>query len=750
MKKLIFLLHFVTGSISIAQNQLDYLVSTEGGSSYEVCYFNNYLYSGNANTLMVHDLSGPNQSPGNLTFQKRFVSNIDYITEHNGFLFVCVNHDGLWKFDITANPASPAFVFHYSPQHLNESVYDIAFFGDSIFVAAKTKVNLLLDSANQITFKTTVASYSGATRVRGLDIKDTLLAYTVALSSGGSQDGVYLLNAKNFQQLSFYNHSQSINQEVYFGQNTNLLHVMGGQITSGNLFDGLYYVLDYSNPFSLQLNFTDTTKGYFLLGSIGSPMNAKIINDTVYIATHGAGPINYSFPNPFSGQIYVYDARTAGSVTRLTDLYAGLYHFDLDINVQTRKMYVASEWYGILTLDVSDIYNEQLLQKTLTGGWSHGSAKAKNRLAEASEGYGVRLFDVSAISTPQLIAQDTAVGFCRAISISDSADYVYGWFLTGRRLRVFDGNNLSALSDTTVDNGVLIISDFQKSRYLNNKIAVIEDISPSNKKIVLADVSNPLQPFIQHYRQKNNVRDLLFHPNGKLFACTEDSLIVFDTSTMAVLSGIQPPLGGFLQPFKSFTLYSDTLYVYYDGVGEGFARYKFDPVLNTLTYLTATPHLMDISGTGRVFMASDNEAIYIGSTIDSLKALSRQNPTVELDFYDHGADFIYDNLWGVTDLYAKDGYVFLNEYMGQTTIFGPAPTSSIQSSANNISSLKIFPNPADGTINITGNLKGECIMRIFNYEGKLVFANEFPGNGKIEINTKTLVSGIYFISAFYE
>lgn len=739
--KLLSLISFVFIAFA-SQAQLNYLNSTDGGSAYEVCYYNNHLFAGCANTLEIYNLTGTNHTPGALQYKKRFLSNIDYITVKNGYLYVCVNHDGLWKFNLSPSITNPVFVAHYVPQSISESISDIAFYGDTILVAAKTKVQVLLDSANTFTYKSTVASYPGNSRVRGLDVKDSLLAYTLAYSATNSTDGVYLYNLKNLQQLDFYNSPATDPLEVSFGQNNNLLHVMGGSFASFPFVNGSYYALDYSNTSSLQLKFNDTINGQLLLGSISAPMNAKIIHDTVYISTQGGGPDNYS-GGAYSCQVYVYDATNPNNIHFLTDLYAGLYHFDVDIDEATRTMYVASEWYGVLSVNVQNIYNEVSLGKTLTGGWCHGSAFAKNRLAEASEGYGVRLYDMTVMQSPQLIAEDTAVGFCRAISISDSANYVYAWELTGDRLRVFDGNTLNPVGHTSVDPNVFVISDFKQSRYHNGRIAVIEEINTNNKKIVIANVSNPALPVISHYRQKNSVEDILFHPSGLLFVCAHDSLIVFDPSDMSIVAGLQPPSGG-LQQFKSFTLFNDTLYVYYSGLGEGIAKYYFNSSLQTLTYLTAS--VFNMNSTYRIFMASDSSHLYIGSTIDSLRAITKTAPHTVVANYNHGADHIFDNLWGLTDLYYRGGYLFLNEYMGQTSIFGePSITTGNETAHAKNNASFIYPNPSSGQCIIHTGTTNECIVCIYDMQGKQVYSNRVKTE-RLELNTSAFNAGLYIVS----
>jgi len=748
--KLLTIIQLLCTAIFAQTPPLSFLSNTDGGSTYEVCYYNNYLYAGCANTLEVFDLTGPNKTPGTLHSKKRFISNIDNIQVHNGFLYICANHDGLYKYNLS-NPGAPSLIAHYAPQNLNESIYDIAFYGDSLFVAAKTKINILLDSNNVLTYKSTVVSYttSATQRIRGLDIKDSLLAYTVCFGSTNAQTGVYLRNIKTNQQLNFYRDSIGNPVEVYFGQNTKLLHVMGGTLQAFLSVNGRYYALDYTNPNSLQLKFTQTINGLLLFGSISCPMSACLINDTVYVATQGGIPIGYTGSAPLTGQVYVFDGTNANNITLLTDIYAGLYHFDVDIDPVTRKMYIASEWYGILTVDVNNIYNEVSYGKTLTGGWCHGSANAKNRLVEASEGYGIRLFDVSLMQTPTLLKEDTAVGFCRAISLSDSADYVYAWFLTGKRFRVQDGNNLNHIAGIGVDTTVLIPSDFKKSRHHNNKVAVIEEINSGNKKIVVADVTNPAAPVIQSYRQKNNINDILFHPTGVLFACADDSLIVFDQNTMAVLGGVNTtPLGGLFPQYKSLTLSNDTIYTYHSGTTAGIAKFLYNQGTHSLTYITSSAYTM--KSTYRIFMANENSLLYIGSSIDSLRAITKGTPYKVIAKYNHGADFIFDNLWGNTDLYYNKGYLFLNEYMGQTTIFGsPTNISGIQAVGSLQSEGNVYPNPTSNYFTVKTNTKNESTVRIYDLNGKLIYMADVFGE-KITLDISALLNGFYFVSVLAE
>jgi hypothetical protein len=730
------LLFCLTLIASSAIGQLNYLASTEDGSSYEVCLEGDYLYVGAANTLKVYSLNGPNQTPDSNTFSLRLKSNIDQILVRDGFLYVCANHDGLWKYDISQTPESPSAVAHYTPANLDESIYDVAFYGDSLVVAAKRKVLLLSDSAGAITYRATIATYTGTQRVHGVDIKGNLLAYTVGLSGIPNQDGVYLVQLTNLQQIGYYgDQSQCDAWEVYFGENDSVLHVMGGISFT---FAGLYYVVDYTVPSSMQLLYDDVI--YSTIG-FGVPMNAEIIHDTLYISTQGGR----SADSASCCYVYVYDATSPTNIQKIEDLTGGLYHFDIEINETTRTMYVASEWYGILTVDIQDLSNEVVRAKTLTGGWCHGSAFAVDRLVEANEGYGVRLFDMTVRQSPSLIQEDTAIGFCRAISMDDSAQYIYAWYLTNQRLRVYDARNLTLLADTggSPVPFEFVLDDFSKSRIHGDYVAVIEDPTFSSKKIMVADISNPLQPFIRHVRNKPNVVDLQFLSSGNLVACADDSIIIFDPSTMQVLSAIVPPNIG--NSFKAIALNDDTLFTVHMnnafGTGEHLARYWINPSTFAFTMLDNT--LYPLNSKDRIHLATQDSILYLASSIDQLKALANHPPYQVLATYDHSADHMVDNDWGVTDLYYSQGLLILNEYMGQSSIFG-APTVVAVDEPLTPEGTRIYPNPTHGGFALKLETPERGNVEVYDLNGRRCYATTAYSSGEM-IPTEGWDAGMYFV-----
>jgi hypothetical protein len=251
-------------------------------------------------------------------------------------------------------------------------------------------------------------------------------------------------------------------------------------------------------------------------------------------------------------------------------------------------------------------------------------------------------------------------------------------------------------------------------------------------------VSNPLQTHITAVRNKNNVVDLAYHSSGDLIALGNDSLLVLDATTLATLTSIKPPLGG-LQPYKALTISNDTIYVLYQGVGAGIARYLYNSSLHTLTYLSALPLS---TNSNRMHVACDNNFLYVAGTLDSLKAYAKSTVT-KVGTYDHGADFVLDNLWGNTDLYYHNGYLFLNEYMGQTSIFGPAHTTSVQSPLSR-NMLGVYPNPATDHFTICTGTQDECTVTVYDSQGRLMYIADVHAE-KITLGTNGFHRGMYFV-----
>ncbi len=73
--------------------------------------------------------------------------------------------------------------------------------------------------------------------------------------------------------------------------------------------------------------------------------------------------------------------------------------------------------------------------------------------------------------------------------------------------------------------------------------------------------------------------------------------------------------------------------------------------------------------------------------------------------------------------------------------------TGIENLTNN-SSLNVYPNPANDLLNVQlgSGYKSSGTLKIFSLDSRLVFQNNFDGN-TIQVNTKNLKSGIYFVQA---
>ena len=730
MKKNYFfiLLLFLFPLSFFSQNNLQLISTTKGGGCYEVCYYNGYLYAGAGNTLIVYDVSSGNP-PYNKVFEYVCKSNIDNIQTHNGFLYVSANHAGLYKWNIS-NPASPQFVTEFVPATLDEAVYDITFYGtDTIFAAYKTKVAVFKDNASSFQLLTTIAQQALISRIRGVATKNNLLAFTVSYSSGNTNDGVYLYNAKTLTQLSYTKQTYCDPEDVVFGQNTNLMHVLGGTNTMTNPFDmnGLFYSLDITTPTAPVEMFRDTINGFLLLGSISQPMNAEIINDTIYVATQGGNEVPIS--GAYTCSVYVYDVKNPTGIHFITDIYGGLYHFDIAIN--NHKMYVASEWYGVLTVDITDIFNESEIGRTLTGSWNISADKYGNKMVLANEGVGIKLYDIANLQNPVLLGEDTAVGFCMSADFSSDGNYVYGYYLTDKQFRVFSVSTMSLVGSINTD-----VGEKRTFTYNNKAIAL------SGTKVTIVNASTPAAPVIQA-QLSIAANDMFVTNTGKMFLATNDSMMVYDINGVTPLR-LNSIAAGFLQDFKTLTYYKDTIYTYVSN--KGLVRYTYNPGNNSFAQ---TQQVTPNNGLPAV-MAVDSFALYLGYIPYGIDVYKKTNLAFAGN-YRTGLEFVHDFLWGIQDIVCKDNLILLAEYQSQTSILTNNPNfilsvnNNFDATNNQPELLTVYPNPAKDMFTIDAGFLPETDMdlAIFDIHGNLI-VNEKIAKPYV-IHTDKFKNGIYLI-----
>jgi hypothetical protein len=722
-----FLIHLLN-----AQSNLQYISSTTGAACYSVAYYNGYLYAGAGNTLATYDVS-----IGNPPFQQlsehRLGSNITTIKVKGNKLFVSANHAGISMWDISA-PGNPALMDNYLPDSLDEAAYDFAFKGDSIFVTYKTKMAIFHDDGNTISLLYKFAWQTNGTLTRGCDVKGNYLAFTTAYGPN-SETGVHIYDIPSLNQLSFYQQNYCDPEDVLFGQNTNLLNVLGGTESWFNADPrGVFYSLNISNPLLPSLNYLDTLPGITNF-AIAQPIRGQIINDTIYMATNGSyDPQN---PIPLMGNVYVYDCSITGNVHFITGLKAGLWHFDIALN--NHKMYVASEWYGVKTVDISNLFNEADLGNTLTGGWNTSGDKYGNKLVVANEGYGFKLFDITDVHTPVLLDTNQYGGFCYGSQFSKNGDYIFGFYYTGDEFRIYNTSNLNLASSLDVNTGAFSITDWTDAQVWQDYAVAIEG-SGLGKEIFIADVSNPFVPTIDTEFTAAFTNDIFVNSNGKLFLANVNSIQVYDIPSKSNAA----TLNAFGQNFTSVAFYNDTFYAFVvQGTQQYIKKYfyngsnQLNPVNSTLVSYPA-PKLM----------AADAFGLYLDFQEEGLFAFDK-NSLSQTGYYRHGMEFYRPDQFGQKMMVCKDSLIIISEYFGQTTLLTNCDnyfTSVTENISQHKNELIIYPNPGR-KFNIQCsmfNVENKIEFLIYDAEGKF-YKKIFLKNAHEQIDASHWGKGIYAI-----
>lgn len=723
MKKAIFIFLSLLSINLFPQNSLQFLSATTGAACQSIKYYNNYVFTGTGSTLRSYYAGSGAIIPFDTVFEYRYTSEIIRMYLNSHYLYVAANYDGMTKWDIS-NPALPVKIFDIAVDSAGMATQGIAIKGDTIFLAQQAKVTAYKDYGSSYSKIASFGYAPIAGLVSGIAVKGNLLAYTVW--QAGGQNGVYLYNANNFSFISFTQQSGFLTENVIWGKNNNLLHVMGGTNTT----NGHFYTLDVSNPFSPLMIFTDTVIGLPLGASMALPYNAENINDTIYVANWGGlKPGNLS--NCF---VRVYDATNPANVHLLTYINAGLWHFDMTVHYH--KMYIASEWYGIKTLDITDIMNPVDEGNTLTGGWNLSSDAYGNYMTVADEGYGFKLYDISDIHHPVVLKINNDPGFCRHADFSDNGDYIYTANMTTQGLRVYKRDSLiqTGYIQPAVCNGRFIVHGNRIFSKLDNKLLII-------------NASNPYSPFVDS--TINMTYNDMAMANNVLYITTNDSIAAYDVAgnnfnEIAKVSMIAN------QNAEMIAAYNNKIYVYI--INKGLTRYMLH--FNNPSYSLNEEFSAAQVNDAPAYIAADTFGVYLAYRLEGLYALNKQT-FAQTGYYRGGLDYRkYTNMYGVQDLFCKDNKIFLAEYFAQTTIL------TNDTSSYGISHYKafdnneyIFPNPSTGRIYFhlaeTGS-KGISFY-IYDMTGRLVKSAFFNTvTMKAGLDCKSLSPGIYLLNAVSE
>ena len=712
-----------------SQSGLKYISSTSGAACQEVQYFNNYLYAGTGSTLMIFEAAENDPPPFFKLFEYHFRSVITDIKIHDGYLFVAANHDGISKWDI-GNPSGPAKLAEYIPDNFTDAAYDMEFAGDTVFVADGDKVMVLRDGTDHFSSLFEFANQTGNAKIKGGAKTGSLFIYTVAYDE--TKEGVYIYNLNTRSLESFYPVDFGDPEDVLIGNDT-IIHVLGGTQATTNLFNpnGYFFALDIADISNPRKIFEDTLLGVFG-GAIASALNGQIVNDTVYVATEAAIDPDWIPGDPGVGMVYVYDATDPSNIRYICDIPVGLWNFDLDID--NRRMFIASEWYGIKTIDISDFNTPLDLGNTLTGGWNKSSDKCGNYLVVANEGYGFKKYNISVIRHPELSGTNNDNGFCEHVSFSGDGRYICGMYSTGNGFRVFDFNTLTQVS--FIPDHFII----NRSLIYNNSFFTRKSVSLTEMQLYRIDVTDALHPALLGLDTLPNINDMAAS-NKRLYVSTDPSLYVFKI-TDAGLELLHKENAGLFQSFKALTVLNDTVYNYI--VNKGLVRYLLDSTGSV--YMLSEDTVITPVFANPEFLAVDNYGLYLGYRKYGIYSLGKKN-LKQTGYYRTGLGL--NSGFGLQDLFCKDGFVFVVEYHSQTTILtnnDKVTTAGPFGRVNLKMPIVIYPNPAHDRLTIrweNDTLPEEFLIQLYDIKGRLVYSQEISDN-PARLYLKNLAPGLYF------
>lgn len=721
---------------AVAQSNLQAISSTTGAGCYVVEYANGYLYSGAGNTLIVYDVTTPVSFTQ--TFEYRFVSNITDIAIHNNRLFVCANHDGLSVWNLT-DPAHPSIIDQLVPDSLNQAAYHLAFHGDSIFVAYKKMMAVFYynTSNGALSLVNKFAYQNGNSLTRGVAVKGDLLAFTTAYGQN-SETGIHLWDISSMTELSFYQQDFADPENILFSQNVSLLNVMGGTESwqNGNP-KGIFYSLDVTNPQLPQVVHSDTLGGGFNF-YIASPMNGQLVNDTLYMATNGMSD-SLSAAGDTAGYVYVYDVSSISNVHFITNINAGLWHFD--VAVANQKLYVASEWYGVKTLDISNLLAPVSLGLTLTGGWNCAADKSGNKLVVAQEGYGFKQYDVTNLQQPVLMNSLVTIGFCYGIHYDKTGNYIFSFNYTDDDFRIYRSSDLSLVSSLNPNSGLVITDYFKEEVWEDIALAIQKPVflGLGSKNVICYDVADVFNPFVDTILSPaGTVEDIEVTPAGKLFLSTTSHMYVYDLANN-YQQLVNLPVT-FLQQFHDIAFYDDTLYAYASGLNPGIEKFVYDGNTQLVQVGTSYPLPVD----GPKYLAADAFGLYLDYQEEGLFAFDKSSIT-QTSYYKHGLEFFRPDQWGQRGLFCEDSLIFLVEYFGQTTILSNDDSLSIGLHETELSNaIHVFPNPSSDKIYINGFGSSEkASLKLYSILGEDMIT--IPLVEKTVIDISALAPGIYIL-----
>ena len=625
---------------------------SKGAASLEIDTGAGLVYVGAGSTMKVFE-SGA-EPPLVQLGDFRVHSLIHDLKLADGVLFVAANNDGVWALDVT-DPGAVRSLAHVVPVD-EEAAYDITVVHATLYVATPSNVTVYRLEGDALTRIGAFGWVEGTDYVTGCDVRGSTCAVTVSTrSSGGvgSRNGVFFYDRFTGEEaMPFYHQEGGFPEDVLFPEDSgDAIFVLGG----GNILmmQGYFYILDLRGGAPVKSQ-EFLVQGVFPGFDMVSVFNAASRNDTLFVTTTGG----WDFGEEAAG-VWVFDCTDPFDVSQIAWVPQGLLYFDtaLDGNL----LHVASEWYGVVTVDITDLDATEILGNTVTGGWNVATAVNGDWVVNALEGYGFEILDISDPAAPEVLTHDDNPGFCNSIAFSEDRSLVFGGYLSTGGFRIFDVTGVGGGGDPVLLSNLQNITAAKRIAPVGDRVYVARPING----VTRIDISDPSNPRVCCTGSifLGDHQDIVAHGDSVIAACggrIQAFLFTDDAATQA---------GNIIPPWFWFT--SCDAVAWRDGniwvpwQNKGVYRYEARFEGGEFVFTEAASR---IESGDYGYITVDEKYVYVlRKTEGRMLVLDRETLEQVAGFTASGG---YRDLpfYGVTDVKEQDGFVFVTDYFSQLNI----------------------------------------------------------------------------------
>ncbi len=385
--------------INASPDTLELMGQVPGGSGWHTVYKDGRLYAGVGTSIWVYDASDPTDDS---VVAKRALRSLAFniVVTDDTTIFVAANHDGLYALDGTL-PDLPILAYIPMSDH-NHIAFDMEFVEpDTLWFTdykSLKKLRFNWDSFEEI------GTYLEDKTLSGIAIRGSIMAVCVReILRGGIE--LYDISSGEPEFLCEFKSGNLWSvEDVHFADlRDDILYVCGG---SSDLFGftGIFLALQYDGDSLYEV-------GRYTIPGIPGFASAYILNmdsrnDTLFLATM-AGLYFPPPPDPPWTDCPVLDGNCLpDSMPVIGHILPGLWFFDVALHDSLPALAIASEWLGIVWMDISDLgFDEDTIAVHRTGGWGHKCYVWNDTLWLMWKGYGVGIFDIADPSEPIQIGE---------------------------------------------------------------------------------------------------------------------------------------------------------------------------------------------------------------------------------------------------------------------------------------------------------------------------------------------------------